>query len=77
MTNDEIAIIRLIQAMKDARPHIDALAHCATMNGDSVAYELIAGLERASNEMIENVFYDRDAYEYLYRDSCASKVAVD
>jgi hypothetical protein len=76
MTNDEAAILRLIEAMKTARPHIEALTHRAAMEGDSVAYELIDALERASNEMIEETFYDRNAYEFLYWDTRRSKEAA-
>ena len=77
MTTDEAAILRLTDAIKAAQPHIDALTHRAAMNGDSAAYELIEALERAVNEMIENTFPDRNAYEYPRRESGAFKVTAE
>ncbi|CUU13824.1 hypothetical protein CDS [Bradyrhizobium sp.] len=71
-TENEAAISHLFDAIKAAQPHIDALAGRAT-KGDSTAYELIAALERAAEEMFDEINYDRGAFEFLYADACRSK----
>lgn len=70
MTNNA-AIRRLIDDIRNAKPHIEAL-QSAAINGDSAAYALIQALERTAHEMVENMFYDRNAYEYLCRETGAS-----
>ena len=78
MTSEsEAAIRRLIDALKTAQPHIDVLAHRAAMQGDSVAYDLLGALERAAEKMVEEMYYDRNAFEFLYHDTRRSKATAD
>lgn len=76
MTNDEAAIRQLINAIKAAEIHIDALKS-RIVKGDSAAYELSQELHRATSELRYNINGpDLSVRESLYWESRRSKATT-
>lgn len=77
MTNDEAGILRLIDAIKAAQPHIDALTDRVIDHCDRAAFELLDTLDDAATAMIDHMHPEGAEPLSWFLDHPLSKATAD